>query len=108
MKRRKVSIREDSWLARFAAWKLGADKVAIVVGHTIYLHNTTKAYFLTQQFWVRHELKHVAQYEQLGTMGFLWKYTVESYKNGYWENALEVEARAAERDDSLLERYDIG
>ena len=79
--------------------------MAMVIGHTIHLYGTTKNQFLSSPAWVRHELKHVAQYERLGLIGFLWRYAVESYKNGYWNNALEVEARSAEGDASLEERY---
>ena len=105
--RRKVWIRENSWLARIAARRLGYASIAMVVGHTIHLHQTSIARFLARPSWVRHELMHVAQYERLGFFGFLWKYLLLSRKYGYYENPLEVEARAAEQDDTLLARYDL-
>lgn len=79
----------------------------MVVGHTIHLHNTTVARFFARPSWVLHELKHVQQYEQHGVFLFLWKYLLESMRNGYYNNAFEVEARAAENDDTLLENYDL-
>lgn len=105
MKKQIVRIKERSLLARIAAYRLGSVRVAIVVGHTIYLHNTTTGHFLNSPAWLLHELKHVDQYERLGLIGFLWKYLLETIRNGYYNNALEVEARNAEQDTSLLERY---
>ena len=54
-----------------------------------------------------HELKHVEQYDRMGTIGFLWKYLQESLRKGYFNNALELEARNAEHDAQLLQRYEI-
>lgn len=103
----KVRIRENSWLARRAAQNLGFDYVAMVFGRTIHLHNTTVEKFFARPSWVIHELKHVEQYERLGTIKFLIKYGLEHLRKGYWNNALEAEARAAEGDASLLRRYDL-
>ncbi len=103
----KIRIRENSWLARGAAKNLGFDYVAMVFGHTIHLHNTTLEKFFARPSWVIHELKHVEQYERFGTLGFLWNYFLEHFRKGYWNNALEAEARAAETDASLLARYDL-
>lgn len=107
MKRRKVTIRENSWLARLAARRLGYDRVAMVIGHTIHLHNTTTPYFLADTIWLRHELKHVEQYERMGLLRFLWKYILESWRHGYYNNQLEAEARAAEQDEHIIGRYDM-
>ncbi len=70
----KVRIKENSWVAKMAAAKMKADKVAIVVGKTIHLHNTSKQEFLSDRYWVCHELKHVEQYRQNGFVGFITKY----------------------------------
>ena len=102
-----VKIKENSLLAKIGAGRLKADSVALVVGHTIHLHNVSKQEFLKSRSWVLHELKHVEQYERMGTVGFLWKYLRESMKRGYYKNALEVEARNAEGDAQLLQRYEI-
>ena len=108
MNKPKVKIKEGSWIARIGARRLGFDRVALVIGHTVYLHNTTRAQFFARPSWVRHELKHVEQYERYGLIVFLWRYAIESWKQGYWQNALEIEARAAEADEEILFRYDLG
>ncbi len=89
-------IKENSWLAKIAAWKLSSHSVAMVLGKTIHLHNTTKADFLKDERWVKHELCHVKQFRQNGYLLFLVKYLAESIKKGYYNNRFEVEARAAE------------
>ena len=105
--KRKVYVRENSWLAKRAAKKLGYDYVAMVVGRTIHLHNTTLEKFFARPSWVIHELKHVEQFERLGTVPFLVKYGIEHLRRGYWNNAFEAEARAAESNCELLSRYDL-
>ena len=94
----KYRIKENSFIARMAAWKLSAPKVAIVIGHTIHLHNTTKEQFLANARWVKHELCHIRQFEQHGFVPFMVKYVWESVKKGYRNNKYEVEARNAEMD----------
>lgn len=89
-------IKESSWIARLAAVKLSAHSVAIVIGHTIHLHNTGKEEFLKNKRWVKHELCHVQQFEKHGFFPFIFKYIVESIKKGYRKNKYEVEARNAE------------
>jgi hypothetical protein len=107
MRKRKVYIKEDSWLAKLAARKLGFDYVAMVWCNTIHLHNTTTEKFFARPTWVRHELKHVEQYERMGMLSFLARYFFEHLRKGYWNNSFEVEARNAEQDDDLLHRYDL-
>ena len=89
-------IKENSWIAKLAAKKLGSDKVAIVIGRTIHLHNTSQQDFLNDEKWVKHELCHVKQFEQNGLLLFITKYLWESIKHGYQNNKYEVEARKAE------------
>ena len=91
-------IKENSWLAKVAAWKLGAGSVAFVTGHTIHLYKTSKEEFLNNERWLRHELCHVKQFEQHGFFSFIIKYTWESIKRGYYNNKYEVEARKAEHE----------
>lgn len=100
----KVRIKERSWLAKFAAIKMQADKVAIVFGNTIHLCNTSKEEFLNDQDWTCHELKHVEQYRQIGIPGFLAQYVLDWVKNGYYNNKFEVEARASEKDIGLIKK----
>jgi len=91
-----VRIKEDAFIAKIAAWKLGTSRVALVLGKTIYLHNTTKDQFLSNSRWVKHELAHIRQFEQYGFIRFLTLYMVEYLKNGYYNNRFEVEARRTE------------
>jgi hypothetical protein len=97
----KYYIKENSWIARLAAWKLGTDKVAMVLGETILLHNTTEAAFINNKRWLRHELAHIRQFQQYGYLRFLILYLLESIKNGYQNNRFEKEARACEEDNTL-------
>ena len=102
-----VRIQERSFLARIAAWKLKSDKVAIVMGNTIHLHNTSHAQFLQNKTWVCHELKHIQQFRQHGFLSFIILYLWESMLHGYSNNKYEIEARNAEDDESLLESFKI-
>lgn len=106
-KRIKVYIKENAIIAKVAALYLREYSIAIVFGRTIYLHNKNRAEFLNNERWVLHELKHVQQYQELGFMGFVFQYMMEYFKNGYYKNKFETEARNAERDKVLLERYEI-
>jgi hypothetical protein len=98
----QVYIKENSWVAKLAAAKMKADKLAIVFGSTIHLHNTSRQEFLQHKEWVCHELKHVKQFRQNGFSGFIFKYLVDWVKNGYYNNRFEIEARQSEKDSSLL------
>jgi hypothetical protein len=89
-------IKENSWLAKIAALKLGTKAVAMVLGKTIHLHNTTKTDFLKDERWVKHELCHIKQFKEHGYVGFIIKYIWESIRKGYYNNRFELEAREAE------------
>ncbi len=104
----KVKIKENSWLARIAAYKLDSDSVAMVIGKTIYLHNSGKDEFLNNQRWVRHEVAHVKQYLELGLLPFLALYLLETLKKGYQNNRFEVDARQKEKDASILSEVYFG
>ena len=107
MSKPKVYIREASLLARLAASKLKSARVAMVIRRTIHLWGVSAEDFLKDESWVCHELEHVGQYKRLGTVMFLWKYAGESIRKGYYNNALEVAARSAERNRALLQQYAI-
>lgn len=102
-----VRIKENSWLAALAAKKLRSRKLAMVLGKTIYLFNTTREEFLRNERWVCHELAHVRQYHQYGFFRFLFLYLVESLRNGYRNNRFELEAKGRERDPSIMLHYVI-
>ena len=89
-------IKENSWLARIAAWKLKSDSVAMVLGKTIHLYNSTKENFLNDERWLKHELCHIKQFKEHGYFMFVVKYLWESLRKGYYNNRFEVEARNAE------------
>ena len=57
-------------LARIAAKKLKQDKMAMVLGRTILLHDTTKQEFINNRKWIRHELVHIQQFEKHGYLPF--------------------------------------
>lgn len=96
MSNKHFIIKENSWLARIAAFKLGTKAVAMVLGKTIHLYNTTTAEFLQDEKWLKHELCHVKQFKEHGYFLFLVKYIWESIRKGYYNNRFEIEARAAE------------
>jgi hypothetical protein len=91
-----ITIKENSWIAAIASKRLKQPQMAIALGNTIYLHNTTKQEFLQNEKWVRHELKHVQQFRGHGYFVFILKYLWESICNGYHNNKYEIEARNAE------------
>lgn len=91
-------LKENSWLAKIAAWKLNARSVAFVLGRTIHLYNVSKQEFLANRSWLRHELCHVRQFRQYGFLVFIARYVWESIKHGYYNNKYEAEARRAEQE----------
>ena len=98
MEEKLFRVRENSFFARMAAVKLGVDQVALTLGSTIHLHNTSAERFRSDSRWVRHELKHVEQFRQYGFFHFMILYTLESMRKGYYHNRFEQEARAAEME----------
>jgi len=91
-----ITIKENSLIARLAAWKMQSHAVALVLGNTIHLHHITTNGFLKNERLVKHEYCHVRQYREHGYLPFLLKYTWEWMRKGYYNNRFEVEARAAE------------
>ncbi len=100
-------IREQTFIARVAAFFLKGQKVAIVIGSTIHLHGTKEAELLESISWLRHELKHVQQYRQQGKWLFLIKYLWKSLHRGYWNNPYEIEAREAERVFDFEKKFKV-
>lgn len=94
-------IKEHSLLARLAARRMSSRQIAMVIGKTIHLHGVTRAEFLRDPYWVRHEVCHIMQYQELGLFPFLWRYLWECKKVGYYANRFEVAARAAERNAAI-------
>ncbi|MFV0604399.1 MAG: DUF4157 domain-containing protein [Niabella sp.] len=104
---KEFSIKEKSFIAKIAAFKLKGRRVAIVFGSTIHLHGASKEEFLANTQWLRHELKHVQQFEEHGYIPFLAKYMWHSIFHGYHNCCYEKEARDAENDETLLAQYRI-
>ena len=98
----QVKIKENSWLAKIAARRLNSNSVAMVLGKTIHLHNSTKEEFLKNNRWVRHEVAHVKQYLQLGFVRFIALYLLETFNKGYENNSFELDAKKKETDLSIL------
>lgn len=94
-------IKERSFIARFAARRMQSLQIAMVIGKTIHLHGVTREQFLKDPYWVRHEVCHILQYQELGLLPFLWHYLIECKKVGYHANRFEVAARAAERNTTI-------
>ena len=90
-------IKEKSLIAYFARKVLRAKTVAIVLRKTIYLNGVNKESFLANQKWLKHELCHIKQFQQYGFFRFLLLYITETFRNGYYNNRFEVEAREAEK-----------
>lgn len=100
-----INIRENSFVGLLAARKLGATKVAIVIGNTIYLYATSRTEFLSNKRWLLHELKHIEQFHRYGFFTFIFRYLLETIRSGYYMNRFEIEAREAEtRDDTPVFR----
>jgi hypothetical protein len=97
-----VRIKEGSFVARLAAWKLKSDNAAIVIGNTIHLYNASRPEFLKNKAWLCHELKHIQQFRQYGFVPFIFMYVLESILHGYANNKFEIEARAAEKEEDLI------
>ena len=104
---KKVHIKENSFLARIAAWKMKSKAVAMVLGSTIHLHNISKEDFLKNTRLVKHELCHVQQYKEHGFIGFLIKYLWGCMRYGYYNCPFEKEARAAEDQSNNPEKLII-
>lgn len=93
----RIYIKENSLIARIAAWKMKSSQIAIVIGRTIHLHNTTRKEFIENRRWLTHEMEHIRQYRKYGLVRFIILYLAETAKKGYYDNKFEVAARAAEK-----------
>ena len=102
-----IRIKENSWIARIAAYKLGAANCAIVIGPNIHLYNATKEQLIHNTPWLRHEIAHVLQWKKHGFIPFITKYLLYSIRYGYSNNPFEIEARKAESDLDFLARINI-
>ncbi|MCX6209347.1 MAG: DUF4157 domain-containing protein [Bacteroidetes bacterium] len=100
-----IYIKENSLVAKLAAKVLKVNSVAIVIGSTIYLYNVSKQNFINNKKWLAHELTHIKQYQQYGTVKFLFLYLIETIRKGYRNNKFEVEARENEDNVTMIDEY---
>lgn len=100
-------IKDGALIARVAAFVLKTRNAAIVIGNVIYIHGVHKEVFLSDKRWLLHELQHVVQYNREGVSRFIFQYLINHIKFGYRDNPFEVEARNAETDETLLDKYKI-
>lgn len=107
MKTIRVSVVENSWVARLACRKLKIQQCAIVLGRTIFLHGLDKNALMQDQRLLRHEVCHVIQWQRMGYFYFLFCYLSWSIRNGYYQNPLEIEARQKEEDETILKKVVI-
>ncbi len=89
-------IKENSLIARLATRFMKVNRIAIVLGKTIHLHNADRATFLGNRAWFNHEMMHVQQFKRYGFARFIVLYLFECCKHGYYHNKYEIEAREAE------------
>ncbi len=92
----RYKVKENSIIAYLAAIFLKQNKMAVVIGATIFLHNISKVNFENDKKHLVHELCHINQFRQHGTLKFIILYLWESLMKGYWNNKFEVEARDSE------------
>ncbi|UOQ54495.1 hypothetical protein [Hymenobacter cellulosivorans] len=95
-------IVENSPWARIARLKLKAGSVAMVLGNSIHLSGATREQFLSDPYWVAHEMEHIRQFQEYGRLGFLWRYLRDWAKHGYYNIPFEVQAREAGERDAVL------
>jgi hypothetical protein len=100
-------IKENSTIARIAAWKMKGANIAIVFGRVIHLHGVSREHFLANTRWVRHEVCHVKQYMENGFWRFLWLYIGDWMRVGYYANRFEKAARLAESNVRELDGVEI-
>lgn len=103
-----IKIKEQSIVAKVAAWKLKAKfGMAITIGNTIYLYRCSEADFLKEKRWVLHEVQHVLQFKKYGLITFLIKYIWSVIQSGYYLSKYEIEARKAEHNNHILNTYKL-
>jgi len=98
-----ITIGYPWWLRFF----LARDVIAVTLGRRIFLREKLEGEKFERL--LRHELAHVRQADDLGLIVFLWRYLAEFGRHwvrlrdaaaAYSAISFEIEARAAEEDDS--------
>ena len=91
----KITVVENSRIAKYAARINKKEFFAVTIGNRILL-NCSKEEFFNSPYWMRHEFIHVEQYRKKGIVGFLARYLFYSIFHKYEDNPLEKEAIEAE------------
>jgi hypothetical protein len=91
-----VEIYEHSWFSR-----LHFRALATTRRRRIYLSGSAEHFFARPSF-VLHEFCHVLKQWEPGALT-IWRYLLESFRRGYWDNRFEIEAR--EFADDHLHRF---
>jgi hypothetical protein len=99
------TIKVNSFRARIASWVLRKPSVAMVWSSKVLLHGVSEEAFKENKKWLKHELKHVEQFQRYGFYIFIMLYLWESICKGYHNNRYEQEARQAEKDEGIEQRY---
>ncbi len=92
----KIRVVENSALAKIVAKIKGEELYAITLGKTIFI-SCKKEEFFEKQWWVKHELAHVSQYQKHGILRFLALYVYYAVFHPKSVNPFEMEAEVAER-----------
>ena len=100
----EVRVVENSGLAKVVAKIKGEQLYAITFGKTIFI-NCKKEEFFNNQWWVKHELAHVRQYQKHGILRFLAMYAYYAVFHPKSINPFEIEAEVAEQsgESSLVQ-----
>jgi len=91
----KVRVVENSAIAKIVGKIKREEIYAITFGKTIFV-SCKKEDFFAQEWWVKHELAHVRQYEKHGIVRFLALYIYYAVFHPKSVNPFELEAEAAE------------
>jgi|SRR5688572_31537387 len=99
----RVEVIEHSWLAR-----AHARAIATTRRRRIYLRGSATDFFSDPSLML-HEYCHVVRQWQPGRLT-VWRYVVEWFRRGYWDNRFEIEAREFAEDNlhrfrALLTRH---
>jgi hypothetical protein len=92
-----VTVRTGRWIPMIGGWLTGTvgPAAAVTLGRTIVVHPRAR---LTQRL-LRHELAHCEQWRRR-PLTFPLRYAWQHLRCGYRDNPYEVEARAAERQET--------
>ena len=92
----EIRVVENSAIAKIVAKIKGEELYAITFGKTIYV-SCKKEDFLANQWWVKHELAHVRQYQKHGVLRFLALYMYYAVFHPGSVNPFELETVVAQR-----------